>query len=256
MGPLINSMRLRFGSAPRISAESIDVTPVTVFVGPNNSGKSKALTEIRDYCNSGQKKSTDVILESLELVGLGTQLACNAIEDLKLTPNPGEAVMADNIIVRARRERHQLPLETLLSCIENPSRNLGVFCRWFLRFRTLLLDGRSRIDLVNPQGGGDLQSSPSNSLQVLFRDDLKRHEVRRIVKQAFGFWFVIDPTGLGQLRIRFSSRSPETDLEERGIHKEAVEFHANATPVTEVSDGVRHSRELSWSLLPAILKSY
>jgi hypothetical protein len=49
--------------------------------------------------------------------------------------------------------------------------------------------------------GGDLQQRPRTSFQTLFHDDVKRHEVRRIVADAFGSYFVLDPTFLGQLRI-------------------------------------------------------
>jgi predicted ATPase len=33
---------LKFGRAPNSPAQPIDLVPITVFVGPNNSGKSKS----------------------------------------------------------------------------------------------------------------------------------------------------------------------------------------------------------------------
>jgi hypothetical protein len=103
----------------------------------------------------------------------------------------------------------------------------------------LILDGRNRINLINQQQAGDLQQAPQSSLQVLFRDDPKRHEVRRIVSEAFGFCLVIDPTNLGHLRIRLSQRAPVNDFEERGIHAEAVQFHGNAQLIDYARDGVK-----------------
>ena len=38
---MISNFRLKFGRAPALPPETITTTPVTVFVGPNNSGKSK-----------------------------------------------------------------------------------------------------------------------------------------------------------------------------------------------------------------------
>ncbi len=102
-----------------------------------------------------------------------------------------------------------------------------------------MLDGRSRINLANTQGAGDLQQPPLTSLQVLFRDDTKRREVRRIVAEAFGTHFVIDPTQLGHFRIRLAGRPPMDDMEERGLHAEAVSFHAAAQLIDEGSDGVK-----------------
>jgi len=102
-----------------------------------------------------------------------------------------------------------------------------------------MLDGKSRINLVNQQTAGDLQQDPQNSLQALFRDDKKRYEVRHIIEEAFGDYFIIDPTHLGYLRIRLSQRAPDNDSEERGIHAEAVQFHAGAQLIDQSSDGVK-----------------
>jgi len=94
---------------------------------------------------------------------------------------------------------------------------------------TLILDGSGRISLVNPQTAGDLRQKPHSSLQLLYRDRIKRLEVRRIVQEAFDCHFVVDPTHLGLLRIRLSSRAPANDIEEQGIHEEAFRFHENAS---------------------------
>lgn len=236
---MISTFQLKFGRAPGIPATPISTTPVTVFVGPNNSGKSKVLAEIEQYCRSGQKDASAVILDDLTFSGLTAEKALQAIEHIKQAPNPGESVHVDHIFVGSRYGRQQVPLTSLTQFIQDPSANLSAFCQWFFKHNTLILDGRSRIDLVNQQGAGDLQQAPVSSFQVLFRDDAKRHEVRRIVSEAFGSYFVIDPTSLGHLRIRLSQEAPANDMQERGIHAEAVQFHANAQLIDQASDGVK-----------------
>lgn len=236
---MISNFKLKFGRAPGIPASPIATTPVTVFVGPNNSGKSKVLAEIEQYCRSGQKDASALILDDLTFDGLPEDKALQAIEHIKQAPNPGESVHVDHIFVGSRYGRQQVHLNNLVEFIKNPSTNLGAFCGWFFRHSTLILDGRNRINLVNQQGAGDLQQPPQSSFQVLFRDDAKRHEVRRIVFEAFGSYFVIDPTSLGNLRIRLSSRAPNNDMEERGIHAEAVKFHSEAQLIDNASDGVK-----------------
>lgn len=62
---MIKTLRLKFGRAPGLSAETITTTPVTVFVGPNNSGKSKVLAEIHQYCTQGQRNTANVIVEQI-----------------------------------------------------------------------------------------------------------------------------------------------------------------------------------------------
>lgn len=236
---MITNLRLKFGRAAGTSAEDIAVTPVTVFVGPNNSGKSKVLAEIQQYCSTGQKDATAVVLEDITFTGVSGESAENAIAHITLRPNPGEALGVDNVLIGGRGERRQVHSAGLRQVLEQPAGNLTAFCQWFLRYSTLMLDGRNRINLVNPQPAGDLQQQPQSSFQLLFRDDARRHEVRRIVSEAFGSHFVLDPTNLGQLRIRLSARAPESDLEERGIHDEAVRFQAAAQPVEVASDGVK-----------------
>lgn len=236
---VILNFRLKFGRAPSLPVESITTTPVTVFVGPNNSGKSKVLSEIEQYCRHGAKNASAVILDDLEFSGLPESEAHQAIERIKQAPNPGETLNVDHVFVGSRYGRMQVHHNSLTQIVHSPGSNPGAFCQWFLTHNTLILDGRNRINLVNQQSGGDLQNSPQSSFQVLFRDDAKRHEVRRIVSEAFGSYFAIDPTHLGQLRIRLSHRAPASDFEERGIHAEAVQFHANSQLIDQASDGVK-----------------
>lgn len=236
---MISSFQLKFGRVPGAAGDQIPATPVTVFVGPNNSGKSRVLAEIERYCRSGQKDASSVILEDLSFSGLDAHRAEQAIERIRQPPNPGESVNVDHLFIGSRYGRSQVPLAQLTRYLQCPTDGLSAFCQWFLTHNTLILDGRSRINLVNEQAAGDLQRPPQSSLQVLFRNDAKRHEVRRMVSEAFGTYFVIDPTHLGQLRIRLADRPPREDMEERGIHADAVRFHAAAQLIDQASDGVK-----------------
>lgn len=236
---MISTFKLKFGRSPGVASENITATPVTVFVGPNNSGKSQILREIERYCRTGQKQATDLMLEGLSFSGLDPVRTAQSIARIRQLPIHGEALHIDHIFVGSKYGRQQVPSLGLAECIQTPSSNISAFCQWYLNHLTLMLDGSSRISLINKQDAGDLQRPPSSSFQVLFRDDAKRHEVRRIVFDAFGRHFVLDPTSLGQLRIRLSNRAPVNDMEERGIHADAVNFHSAAQLIDEASDGVK-----------------
>jgi len=236
---MISVFRLKFGRAPGVPAQQIHATPVTVFVGPNNSGKSKVLSEIEHYCRTGVRNAVAVILEDISFSTMTADEAFKAIEHIRVPLNPGEALNVDHVIVGSRFGRQQVHLANLQGFVQNPQGNPQAFCQQYLNHSTLILDGRSRINLVSQQAAGDLQQAPQSSFQVLFRDDTKRREVRRIVLDAFGSHFVLDPTNLGQLRLRLSDRAPASDLEERGIHAEAVKFHASALSIDMASDGVK-----------------
>ncbi|MEH1918822.1 AAA family ATPase [Nostoc sp.] len=236
---MIKTIKLKFGRGSGLPSEEVVITPITVFVGPSNSGKSKVLSEIYYYCTNGQLNVTDVILEKIEFDRFTVEAGEEKIKKFTLQPRMGEALSPNHIILGKKGTRHQVPKQNLLDALQNPNQQANLFCQWYLSFNTLLLDGKSRINLIAQQSAGDLQQSPQTSFQVLFHDDAKRYEVRRIIYDAFGTYFVIDPTSLGQFRLRLSSRPPKTDIEERGIHEEAVQFHSKALPVEQASDGVK-----------------
>jgi ABC-type cobalamin/Fe3+-siderophores transport system ATPase subunit len=236
---MISSFRLKFGRGASDTGANIDATPVTVFVGPNNSGKSRILQEIEHFCRSGQKDANSLLLADLEFSAMEEAMIAKSIERLRQPPNPGESQHVDHIFVGSRYGRKHVPITELTRYIRSPILNLQAFCKWFLTHCTLMLDGRSRINLVNEQVSGDLLRSPETSFQLLFQDNVKRHEVRRIIFEAFGRHFVLDPTHLGHLRIRLSQRAPQDDMEECGIHSVARQFHAASQIIDEASDGVK-----------------
>ena len=236
---MIKSIALKFGRAPGVSAESVQVTPITVFVGPNNSGKSRMLQELKRYFGDGQRSTTDLILDRVEFDALTHDRAELQVSRVKLSPRRDESLRPDHVLVGKKGQRMQVPLQDLLQAMEHSNNLSNRFCVWYLAYNTLMLDGRSRINLVNEQPAGDLQQPAHTSFQVLFKDDSRRKEVRRIIHDAFGLFFALDPTHLGHLRIRLASRAPTSDSEERGIHDEAVKYHADALPIDEASDGVK-----------------
>ena len=236
---MIWEILLKFGKAPGVRPEPIPIGPVTVFVGPNNSGKSKVLNEIEHRCYHGTGHTHDVIIENVRFRGITPGEVPTSIERLMVPPNRNEAVGAGNIILASRRQRVQVNRAELARVVEDPSINPAAFASWFLQHLTTKLDGPSRVGLVAPQPAGDLLVPEHSTLQVLFRDDVKRAQVRRIVHEAFGTYFVIDPSALGSLRIRLSAREPTNPTEERGIHQAAVDFHRAASPIELSSDGVK-----------------
>ena len=236
---MINTLSLKFGRAPGLSADPITTTPVTVFVGPNNSGKSKVLQELHHYCRSGRKTTENVILDELSFIEPDPDSISERIQYITLIPSAQEALDLGNILVGNGSHRQQVPRASLIDCLLNPSANVRNFCRWYLGLKTLMLDGPSRINLVSSQPAGDLQSDPGTSLQTLLRDSTKRAHIRRIIHDALGEHLVLDPTNLGQLRLRLSKVAPISDIQECGIHEDAVRFHRDALPIEQTSDGVK-----------------
>ncbi|WP_461633374.1 ATP-dependent nuclease [Labilibaculum euxinus] len=238
---MIKDIGLKFGSAPSEEKLKVEITPITIFVGPNNSGKSKILKEINQFCSTGVYDQRDVIIDDIKLHQMDESLGNEIITHLKKEPNENESLYEGNIIIGNFRDRVQVEKSNLIQTFEKPNEThfRQQFCQWFLRFNTLYLNGEGRMHLTREQQGGNLQSPPKNSLSALFRDDEKRSKVRRIIYDAFKMFFVIDPTDLGKLKVKLSDNAPKSNLEERGIHSDAIEFHKNAKSIEQLSDGVK-----------------
>ena len=236
---MIHSIKLKFGSAPGQAPVKLDVAPVTVFVGPNNSGKSKVLQEINRFCTSGTPHHTDVLLEGITLQEFPADEVPTIATKSTLRPRSNESLTAGRIIVGKHNRRIQVHENDFMSCLKNPNTQTQHFCQWYLALHTLMLDGKDRTNLVNEQNATDLQQPAQHVLDILFRDDALRIEVRRIAFDAFKNYFVVDPTGLGKFRIRYSPTEPTSHMQERGIHEDAVRFHAKALNIADASDGVK-----------------
>ena len=234
---MISKLKLKFGSSQTKPPLETDTTPITVFVGPNNSGKSKVLIEIQTFCGNGTPNTTNVILNELDFTPVSNPEA--EINSHTLTPRHNEFIQPGHILFGKAAHRNQLNRQQLVNFFSNVATHRQQYCAYYVSFNTIRIDGGSRINLINSQPAGDLQGHPHNSLQVLFRDDPKRQEVRRIIYDAFKKYFVIDPTNLGNLRIRLSDTAPTNDIQERGIHEDAVQFHNRALDITLASDGVK-----------------
>lgn len=89
---MITDLLLKFGSAPGVAAVSVPITPVTIFVGPNNSGKSKVLAEIQRFSREGIPSTNDLILEHLRFQQSSAEEAKAAITGLTVPANPGDTL--------------------------------------------------------------------------------------------------------------------------------------------------------------------
>lgn len=236
---MIKDIKIQFGSHPESEKLLIETSPVTVFVGPNNSGKSKLLSEIQEFSQSGVKNHSFKLIDDISFNQFDQQQRSQEIAKHTLEPKSNERVNQGYVLFGDGRVRNQINESIPNQFLTNPNGQKKNFCRFYLSYKTLKLDALNRISLINQQPLGDLQNSPTNNLAILFGDDDKRMEVRRIIEDAFGLYFVLDPTNAGQLRIRLSKVAPANNQIERGLHKEAVDFHKEAMEITQASDGVK-----------------
>ncbi|MCA0348959.1 MAG: ATP-binding protein [Bacteroidetes bacterium] len=234
---MIKKLKLKIGSHTEGEKLEIETTPVTIFVGPNNSGKSKILTEIQEFCKKGSVSSAFKLIDEISFFPIENEYLENEIAANTLEPEENEHLRVGHILFG--KNRNQIPATSPAQFLQTPNSRKDEFCVYYLSGKTLKLDALNRITLIKNKPLGDMQKNPTNELATLFQDDEKRLEVRRIIYDAFNLYFVIDPTNGGNLRIRLSKVAPENHHEERGLHKESVDFHNSAVEIKDFSDGVK-----------------
>src|SRR5688572_17826301 len=93
MVPLVMLTHMHLCSASSPGQPTLDfplVPSMTIFVGPNNSGKSMVLREVSYACTEGHRAPQTQILNKLDFVGVDRATAEADFKQMKRSPNPGE----------------------------------------------------------------------------------------------------------------------------------------------------------------------
>lgn len=211
---------------------------VTIFVGPNNAGKSLVLRELEQDISSHQRVTTK-ILSDFEIAWLDdVQLSADITSLTKKAPlgTPPDHIYVGRFNPSGNLDASNVPREQLTSYMTAHSEKRWVTSQ-FLRFFLIRLDGRTRFELTNDRPRGDLLGQAQNMLMHLFKDDQARKQVSDIIHDAFGAYFTIEQLSAENLRIRLSQTKPGAD--EQNWNHAAREFHGQAIHIKESSDGVQ-----------------
>lgn len=225
------------------------LTGVTVFVGPNNSGKSLILRELEKACFTYNTLNNHII-QDIEFNLINSTSAIKDVESKKTTPteNPQEQITDDQVLIQrittpsgfSSREKINIKMmQEIFEKEDSQKNNLQFITRYYISLLTIRLDGSTRTNLLNPQQGGDFLSQPTNILSSLWVKPEERQKLRRLTHEAFGEYFTIDALHQGQLRARLSSKEPEDEDEEQALSLRSREFHKKSTQIIECSDGVK-----------------
>lgn len=100
-----------------------------------------------------------------------------------------------------------------------------------------LLDGHSRLRQIEPQRLRSFYKDPDNDPSVLLRDRYALDELRERVYQTFGFHLAIDFLDMENARFVAAEEPPAG--REFTVSREALEYFQAATPLADMSDGVK-----------------
>jgi ABC-type cobalamin/Fe3+-siderophores transport system ATPase subunit len=219
---------------------------VVVLIGPNNAGKSLALREI-DVWSRGEDQDRKVV-DSVDVdFPTDFEAAIELLRPFMDSPSANEPGTSGQFTVHQPSLRSgetgirdRIGESSVQDVLAGRHPNSQLLLRkYFSKWHTIRLDGRTRFELTDEQVGGDLLRPPANHLLALAQNDAARNRVRSLTAEAFGVYFVLDFLYTGRVRIRMSLRPPSDAEEELALSSRAQAFHGEATPIEAMSDGVK-----------------
>lgn len=239
---LLKNIQLKYKNSDGEQFLNLKPTGMTIFVGPNNSGKSLALREIEQICFTYQKNNTSLI-NNIEFSFPDLETIEKDIKS-KATPKmPGEKVQEGSIIVQRTttpqglQSREAIFLDNIRDWYKQ--NNIPPLARFYISLLSIRLDGSTRTNLLQPQPLGDLLQAPTNILASLWVNSKSRATLRKLIYEAFNEYFTIDALQQHQLRARLSKKEPADEEEEQALSTKAIEFHKNSKEIMFCSDGVK-----------------
>lgn len=227
---MITEIQLHFG--PSVGGPPLIVRPprITVFVGPNNSGKSLALREIRSTLNEHPNpEQRRVIADVSAAFSPGLMLDLVKRRTVRET--------ATSVTIRSRNGQSW---ELQRKGNDIVPLALPHFPHRLLTYYTLVLDGAARLNLSGPQPfSGFAGSEDENYWATLFRDGGARIALATDIRSAFERHLVLDAvTSIGQVIPRLSAVPIPTEIE-HALTAESAQFFSKTTPLSDFSDGVK-----------------
>lgn len=165
-----------------------------VLVGPNNSGKSQTLRDIRDYIATGSFKLLTILSE----IEIELPAETDAVKGVSVLPHGSP----DQVMVRGvsydLQNRHEFGLpenwiKDRFKDLTNPS-NVSQLLQHLGKFWAAHLDAESRLRIASPTECYDTRSeTPSNAMQEFFAGgERPLSELRKAFKEAFGVDIALD----------------------------------------------------------------
>lgn len=235
----IQQLRFRVGNGQGKPSLTLHPSSVTIFIGPNNGGKSRALSEIQhsvspignlqfkvfdgvDVSDIGKDEFNDK-LARIEVPKLVTDSADPGI--VAVSGRGGRQTFSKSYVEQG------LSAHTDIGSRQYAAQN-------FLKYFYINLSGTDRLSLAMAKPAEPVGTSPTSTIAALFSNDKARQNLSDLVFKAFGQYLVIDPTQMTQLRYMLSPTAPSNNVE-RHLTDEALAFFGSAEPLEEASDGTK-----------------
>lgn len=198
---------------------------VTIFVGPNNCGKSALLEAI--------------YISLAERISQNNPPKASALQQVRLTPF-NRSILEEHPSFRGRTDGEiiQIPdgeqdLRNWVDAFQHDWENSGCafrrhFCIW--------MNGAQRLSMLPDESNASLQN-PKKPLAQLLMDDKRRASFQEAVFTGIGNFPVVDSmTSYGTLKLAFSTEKPDPTVE-RSLDGRLSKFLKNSISASNASDG-------------------
>jgi hypothetical protein len=152
---MLSSIELKFSETGVLS---LPAKGITIFVGPNNAGKSLVLREVEQLFTHDPLPPTIRILTDYEIEwpsAEGVQVTIAKAKPFQHPDVPAGQVILGKLTPGGNREILQMDRQTLHNVVQDKTEK-GWLATQYLRWGMIRLDGRSRFNLTSDQNGGDL----------------------------------------------------------------------------------------------------
>lgn len=237
--------QITFKNGPTDGQDPLKITPgrVTIFVGPNNGGKSSTLRNIADEFIPNISLGHEVISE-IEINNIDLEYAKLRIS--RFHDPEDKSPFGVKTHIRRNMGRSEVNEEFLINQLlylynmnnRDPHLDRNYLRMHFLSTFCLNLSGENRLGLANISQSQKLSEPAQTTIAALFLNDELRHSLSQIVYDSFRMHLVIDATGMGSFSYALSEVKPDTNLE-RAFSDEAIAFFKSTHPLSTSSDGTK-----------------
>lgn len=228
MKPRVWIERLTFNNGRTVT---LDKNDITVFVGPNNAGKSASLKEIHKRLQNNSPTSSTNIMTEMVIKKEGDDDSLNAVIESNTRvdeTNPRRIVFraGNNIAVY---ENEVLPR---WQDAENGLQNL-------IAFFVLNLDTEGRLGLSKTcESINFTNEKPSKPVHFLYKDNKLEHDFSEFFRQAFGSDLMVHPCA-GNVIPLYVGKRPALKPGEQERSKSYIDRLEDNEKLEDQGDGMR-----------------
>lgn len=217
------------------SGEQVElVNNITVFVGPNNSGKSQTLKDIRSMMDKNRSGHlAPVILMNDDTVfDIPSHGEIRDYIDIKESRNGIDQFVIEGIV-------SDLLSKETINIHKSQLDSIGaknVFFDWFSKYYLALMNAETRLKLASQVSSFNTEEEhPGNLVQALLLDSDAEKRLQEAFKSAFGEDIKLDYSLLQFLCLRVAEELPEIPSDVR----DAIKVTKNLSKIDDQGDGFR-----------------